>query len=699
MRRLWAWSALPAIVCASTGGSAAAETWDYVVKKDGELCDAIAAKQITGSAPDAIKLEILHYYNPQLGPLPHKLKAGQILKLPKVGPDAKVSAVFKKVEAATPAPHPATKNESLYRGHKVSTLAESSAEVTFTDETRLQLAEHTLVVILGGTSSKAAAGKTDTTLMKGTLHGFLSGLGPKVPPAPIATPSAKVVGTSGTEIKLHVDDKQNTTLAVYKGSTQFSAAGKTVAVNAGFGSKAVMGKPPTPPRKLPLAPEWQASLPPLVLSLEDAVGVSATYAPGKGDGPAPAKWHVQLARDVRFNDVVIDVEVPADVVKLEGKNLISGEYFARVAAIDAEKFHGPFGATSALRVATVKVARGAAGKLATADVGSVASGLQCGLDGAALAAVSAPFTLPPARPHTLRCALDAAAKPLEVAIAAAEVGPVLVQSELGAIASTPDGAKRTITLKPTDAVGAAVGKVKLELTADKGITVGAPSERPDGTFLVEVSWKRGQAPAKLHWVINGVEKDDVTIDNVDPALPPPPPAPERVGPHFELGVLGVGSGGLHDIGFGLGGGLDATVTTGAFGGLAFGGVRGTFESYTSGATKQAPTHSYSIDASLITVGLPLGYRLFGPKSMWTPYALVLPQLLFASSTKTDEIVGETKEHSTRLGVATSLGVQLDFGKVGAFVEAGYRFAQAHQRAMGTTALDGPTGALGIRWKF
>jgi len=699
MRRLWTWSTISAVVLSTQGGSAAAvELRDFVVKKDGDMCDVIAAKEIAGSASPATKLEILHLYNPQLGPLPHKLKAGQIIKLPKPNaPDAKVSAIHKTVEAATPNPHPAAKNESLYRGHKVSTLAESSAEVSFTDETRLQLAEHTLVVILGGTSSKAAAGKTDTTLMKGTLHGFLSGLGPKIPPAPIATPGAKVVGTSGSEIKLHVDDKQNTTLSVYKGTTQFSAAGKTVAVNAGFGSKAVIGKPPTPPRRLPTAPEWQTTLPGLVFSLATEVGASGTYAAGKGDGPPAVKWHVQLARDARFNDLVTNVEVPADVVKLDARNLVAGEYFARVAAIDAEKFHGPFSATSALRVTTVKVARGAAGKLATADVGS---GLHCALDGAALAAVTGPVALPPAQAHTLRCALDPTAKPLEVAIAAAEVGPVLVQSELGPIASTADGAKRAVTLRPTDAAGALIVKPKLEVTADEGVTVGKAVPRDDGAFVFDVSWRRGTKPAKLHWVVNGVERDDVTLDNVDPPLPPAPPPVKRNGPHVELGVLGLASGGFHDIGLGVGGGVDATVAFGVGSGAVFGGVRGAIEQYRSGDTQQGPTHSYTINADLLTLGIPLGYRLFGgPDARWTPYALVLPQLIFAKSTKVDEIVGETDDRSTRLGLAGALGLQFDFGKLGAFAEVGYRLAQAHQRTMGKTAIDGPTGALGLRWKF
>ena len=55
------------------------ETFEYTVR-DGDTCAAIA-KRFFG---DAKRYDIIHQYNPGMGPTPHDLKAGRILILPKV---------------------------------------------------------------------------------------------------------------------------------------------------------------------------------------------------------------------------------------------------------------------------------------------------------------------------------------------------------------------------------------------------------------------------------------------------------------------------------------------------------------------------------------------------------------------------------------------------------------------------------------
>ncbi|GAC1540708.1 MAG: hypothetical protein NVS3B10_30550 [Polyangiales bacterium] len=169
MKHHRAWPLLSSIVLVAAPSFAA--TSDYATLP-GDTCESISLK-FWG---DAKAYDKLHALNPQLGPAPHHFKAGTIVHVVMAGPDAKVTFVRNHVEAATPAPHAAAKNEPLSKGNKVSTLDDSNAEVTFNDETRLQLGEHTLVVILGGTSAKASLGKTaeDTTLVKGTLSASLS---------------------------------------------------------------------------------------------------------------------------------------------------------------------------------------------------------------------------------------------------------------------------------------------------------------------------------------------------------------------------------------------------------------------------------------------------------------------------------------------------------------------------------------------
>ena len=214
-----------------------------------------------------------------------------------------------------------------------------------------------------------------------------------------------------------------------------------------------------------------------------------------------------------------------------------------------------------------------------------------------------------------------------------------------------------------------------------------------------MSWKRGLAPVKLHWTVNGVEKDDVAVENVDPPLPPPPPPPKPSTLGIEAGLFGGAAGGFRNIGLGFGGGLEAMGATPLSGGSAFFGLRGALERYRQAPAQDGPTHTYSIQADLVTVGVPLGYRLRAPGALWTPYLLLEPQVIFTTSTKSDVIAGETKDTSTSLGILAALGVQIRIGSVFVFAEVGDRLAQPHRRSMGRTALDGPSLLFGGRLRF
>ncbi len=382
--------AIVAVVAVATT-AAAQEKPEYVVVA-GDTCELVA-KKVYG---DPKRYDLLHEANPQLGPMPHKLKPGTVLRTPKPGAAAKVTFIRKDVEASTPGAHTAKLNEDLDRGHKVSTLADSSAELTFKDTSRLQLSEHTLVVILGASSllsSQKQASASDTTLMKGELYAHLGALAGK--PKPIATPSGTV--EIGGESKVSVDPKSTTRLAVYKGKSSLAAAGKKVEVDQGFGSKADLGKPPTKPVPLPRAPAWTVAIPTTLLTFGSA-DVSGTFGTTEA---GIQKFHVQLARDSAFNDLIVDARLPASVTKLEARNVASGTYHARVSAIDADLFEGPFGEVATLRVVAV------AARTATATVDGTIEvpGMFCGLDGGPLA--QAAITLPRGKAHVLRCALTA----------------------------------------------------------------------------------------------------------------------------------------------------------------------------------------------------------------------------------------------------------------------------------------------------
>jgi hypothetical protein len=312
---------------------------DYVVKQ-GDTCLGIARERFGNGK----RIDILHMYN-DLGPSPHRLRPGQILRLPAPateGADAELTLVRNQVETFTPDRRPGSLHEKLLRGHKVGTAELSAAELTFVDTSRLQLSENTLIVVLG--QARVAGVPTprmETSLVNGTLRSNLALLAGVGPGSLVRTEGSEVELTAG-ESKVSLDNRKTTRLAVYRGRSKLRAAKKTVEVPEGFGSKAEIGAPPTPPRRLPAAPVWGQHLPES-LSVAATAEIAASYQPGTGDDvPPPDAYHVQLARDQEFRDIITDARVPGSVLTLEAKGLTPGMYFARVAAIDADQFEGPW---------------------------------------------------------------------------------------------------------------------------------------------------------------------------------------------------------------------------------------------------------------------------------------------------------------------------------------------------------------------
>ena len=195
---------------------------EYTVKK-GDTCAMIAQRQWG----DSRRVDVIHTHNPNMGPPPHDLKEGTVLRFPRTlpqattAPDAKLTHFRNKVQTLTPAPAPATQDAALNRGNRVSTEDQSAAQVTFRDESQISLGEKTLVVILG--DMRANATKTqnpgDTTLVTGSLRSKLGQLsGGKAPV--IATEGAHVtLGRGATQVS--VDEKKATRLAVYDGQVMF----------------------------------------------------------------------------------------------------------------------------------------------------------------------------------------------------------------------------------------------------------------------------------------------------------------------------------------------------------------------------------------------------------------------------------------------------------------------------------------------
>ena len=190
-------TAAPATAVPGTTSTPAFVLEDYIVQ-EGDTCLTIARDRFG----DPKRVDVVHRHN-RLGAVPHHLKPGQILRLPPPtgsgGPEAEVTSVRNSVDTFTPDRKKAKLNEKLGRGHKVGTDDKSAAEVTFADKSRLELAENTLVVILGHARAVAQPGALpETALLTGALRARLGAREGGTP-----GPAVARIRTDAGEVELH----------------------------------------------------------------------------------------------------------------------------------------------------------------------------------------------------------------------------------------------------------------------------------------------------------------------------------------------------------------------------------------------------------------------------------------------------------------------------------------------------------------
>ncbi|CAN5585621.1 hypothetical protein BH09MYX1_BH09MYX1_24870 [soil metagenome] len=518
---------------------------DYTVKK-GDTCAAIAQRQWG----DSRRVDLIHGANPNMGPPPHDLKEGTVLHLPRTipvaaagGPDAKLTHFRNRVQTQTPEPAPAKQDAALNRGNRVTTEDQSAAQVTFRDETQIELGEKTLVVILGDMRANAARTQNsgDTTLVTGSLRSKLGQLSGTKPPV-IATEGARVtLGRGATQVS--VDDKKATRLAVYDGQSTLSAQKKDVVVPTNFGSKAELGKAPTPPKPLPGAPSWKTPLPTVALTTTAVAEVKGAYQRGT-TGDAPAQYHVQIAHDGAFLDIVTDVDVPDTITELDAKNLSPGDYHVRVSAIDADRFEGPFGAASDLRVVSIATAPGA---IWSQDMsfGSALTGLFCSLYGGPICAVAADGKVDRFHAHDLKCAKAADG------VGASEIHLAAEPFDLTWTLDAPNALTHSGVLRAEakDKAGHPVDHATLAIAKVEGIDVDVFATRAPGVYNAKVSWVPGVSTLAAKVAANGEAHGEIALalpggggQDVLPLLPKAAPKTSFGEAGIEAGFSGAANG-------------------------------------------------------------------------------------------------------------------------------------------------------------
>ncbi|MFO0683765.1 MAG: hypothetical protein U0234_17025 [Sandaracinus sp.] len=322
----------------------AIEVVEYTVQA-GDTCGRIA-QRMWGNAR---RYDLIHSFNPGMGPPPHHLVAGTVLRLPRVAtaasllPDARVTAAERRV-TARPRDEETWRDAhiglDLYRGWHVVTEERSSAELTFRDTSVVAMRADTLVIIFGDTSTRVRRGGTDATLERGSMRtalGALRGTGDASGGAlalHVNMPSSQADLSGGSSV-LSVDDGGTSRVSAHVGDVRVRGeSGPVVRVPEGMGSAVAPHARPTPPRPLPPAPVWENG----PRRFFGASGRGAVISGGWAAAPAARTYHVEIARQQDGREVVASTEVPDSVTRFELHGFPPGTYYVRVSTIDTDFF-------------------------------------------------------------------------------------------------------------------------------------------------------------------------------------------------------------------------------------------------------------------------------------------------------------------------------------------------------------------------
>jgi len=237
---------------------------------------------------------------------------------------------------------------------------------------------------------------------------------------------------------------------------------------------------------------------------------------------------VQVARDPSFLRLVIDTHLAAADPRLVAPDLAPGEYFARVSAVDADRFEGPFADAARVRVVAPRLVPTATAYRSLIELGP---GLRCGVDGAPLEPVLASVAIERRRAHTLRCVVAEGRDEAQVAheVPPEARGPYTVVARL----VVPDASAREghVRVHVIDHAGVDLTREEIRVVAPQGVVTGDLADGGGGVWLAPVRWT-----AAVREISLGLDVGDASplrteafrVPDVPVALPPPDPFLRRV---------------------------------------------------------------------------------------------------------------------------------------------------------------------------
>lgn len=327
------------------------ETFVRTIEK-GDSCEKLA-RELYG---DETHIDVIHRYNPWLGAqLPHHLEPGQTLVLPKTLPpplpDAEVTVARRNVEARAPEASDwssARPGLDLWRGWRVNTREQSSAQITFRDQSRVEMRENTLVIIyggLGGSRGKARRETAEATLDRGALRSRLGAYTGKGDHAVTVTTPSAVAEFAGGASLVTVDDAGTSRVANHgegraavRSASAKGPKGPKVRIAAKMGSRVDTGKAPSKPKPLPPTPAWIERGPATFVAVGELGG---TIEAEWGAIAGAASYRVEVSQDSEGSELLTSQVVPSSIHRFEAHGLPAGDYYASVAAVDGDAFESP----------------------------------------------------------------------------------------------------------------------------------------------------------------------------------------------------------------------------------------------------------------------------------------------------------------------------------------------------------------------
>lgn len=499
---------LAVLVALAPTAAHADDTTAYTVKA-GDTCLGIAI----GVLGDRKELAAIHKLNPQLGPTPHDLVAGTVLKLPakRRRADAKVARTHKTVEvrkANDDTWTKATVGNELFKAWRVGAREQASARLEFADTSAIELRENTVVVIYGATAAATAPAKA--TLETGGLRTRLGELDGKV--VEIETPSSVVDVGPGSSV-VEVDTTGTTRVSNHVGTSARlrGRVGGSTTIDAGYGADAPKGKRPSKARPLPPAPVW-AQVPALAVGWRD-IGASlhATWNAASG----AAQYRLELVPDRGSGDepAIIQLVVPSTITAVDLRGIPSGVYQLGISSIDATGLEGAAARSRTIRGATLAVAgsgvpasdldvvagapANAPRTLAVGDLLEVPAGVTCTIAGRAVA--TAGTSAVACHVGSASADLAISTPPVDVAIASDAAGGVHV------------GDVSTMELA---IMGPLAATAKLVATSDDHVRVVSVTRTATGASLVLAGRTAGQAQVRLALITSAgeVPVGAITVD-------------------------------------------------------------------------------------------------------------------------------------------------------------------------------------------